>query len=240
MNDLNKIEDLYAIKDYYNKFNMNNIFEKDMTGHIKLLKFEKSEYLCREGDILEYFLFLIEGKAKAFKTLPNGRALLFSFYKPSQVIGDLEIAKNQVATGTLEALSTCYCLGINMEYARTELTNDNKFLNFICKSLANKLEGISINSSKNLLYPLESRLASYINELRLLKDNECIDEYIDFQENLNNVAELLGSSYRHLLRTFNTLCKKGVLEKDDKGYKIVNVDLLEEMAEDLYQNVNFI
>ena len=232
---MKKIEDPFVIENYYNELNMQDIFINDMKKHMKLLKFDKYEYLSREEEDLEYLLFFVQGKAKVFKTLPNGRNLLLAFYNPIRVIGDIEIVKNQSATGTIQALSTCYCLAIPMKKARLELTNDRKFLKFTCESLAEKLAAVSMNSSINLLYPLENRLASYINE-SLTNDEEL---YIDFDENLVNIAELLGSSYRHLLRTFNALCKKGVIEKYDGKYKVINKMLLKDLAGDLYQDAKF-
>ena len=234
---MKKIEDPFIIEKYYNELNMQEIFINDVTKHMKLLKFDKYEYLSREEEDLEYLLFFIQGKAKVFKTLPNGRSLLFAFYNSIRVIGDIEIVKNQSATSTIQALSTCYCLAIPMKKARLELTNDRKFLKFTCESLAEKLAAVSMNSSINLLYPLENRLASYINEF--LTNDEDSNIYIDFDENLVNIAELLGSSYRHLLRTLNTLSKKGVLEKEDGKYKVINKVLLEELAGDLYQDAKF-
>ena len=225
---MKKIEDPFIIEKYYNELNMQEIFINDVTKHMKLLKFDKYEYLSREEEDLEYLLFFIQGKAKVFKTLPNGRNLLLAFYNSIRVIGDIEIVKNQ---------STCYCLAIPMKKARLELTNDRKFLKFTCESLAEKLAAVSMNSSINLLYPLENRLASYINEF--LTNDEDSNIYIDFDENLVNIAELLGSSYRHLLRTLNTLSKKGVLEKEDGKYKVINKVLLEELAGDLYQDAKF-
>ena len=126
-----------------------------------------------------------------------------------------------------------------MEKARLELTKDRKFLKFTCESLAEKLAAISMNSSINLLYPLENRLSSYINESLIYEKNE-ENLYIDFDENLINIAEMLGSSYRHLLRTFNTLCKKGVLEREGGKYKIINKALLKDLAGDLYQDAKFL
>ena len=234
---MKKIEDPFIIEKYYNELNMQEIFINDVTKHMKLLKFDKYEYLSREEEDLEYLLFFIQGKAKVFKTLPNGRSLLLAFYNSIRVIGDIEIVKNQSATGTIQALSTCYCLAIPMKKARLELTNDRKFLKFTCESLAEKLAAVSMNSSINLLYPLENRLSSYINEF--LTNDENSNIYIDFDENLVNIAELLGSSYRHLLRTLNTLSKKGVLEKEDGKYKVINKVLLEELAGDLYQDAKF-
>ena len=224
---MKKIEDPFIIEKYYNELNMQEIFINDVTKHMKLLKFDKYEYLSREEEDLEYLLFFIQGKAKVFKTLPNGRNLLLAFYNSIRVIGDIEIVKNQSATSTIQALSTCYCLAIPMKKARLELTNDRKFLKFTCESLAEKLAAVSMNSSINLLYPLENRLASYINEF--LTNDEDSNIYIDFDENLVNIAELLGSSYRHLLRTLNTLSK----------YKVINKVLLEELAGDLYQDAKF-
>ena len=234
---MKKIEDPFIIEKYYNELNMQEIFINDVTKHMKLLKFDKYEYLSREEEDLEYLLFFIQGKAKVFKTLPNGRNLLLAFYNSIRVIGDIEIVKNQSATSTIQALSTCYCLAIPMKKARLELTNDRKFLKFTCESLAEKLAAVSMKSSINLLYPLENRLASYINEF--LTNDEDSNIYIDFDENLVNIAELLGSSYRHLLRTLNTLSKKGVLEKEDGKYKVINKVLLEELAGDLYQDAKF-
>ena len=161
---MKKIEDSFIIENYYNELNMQKIFMNNMKNDMRLLKFDKHEYLSREDEDLEYLLFFIQGKAKVFKTLPNGRNLLLAFYKPFRVIGDIEVVKNQSATGTIQALSTCYCLAISMEKARLELTKDRKFLKFTCESLAEKLAAVSMNSSINLLYPLENRLSSYINE----------------------------------------------------------------------------
>lgn len=239
LNRVKKIEDISIIEKYYNKLKVNNFFKKDIKNYIEFLKFDKNEYLCREGDEISNFMIFIDGKAKVFKTLPNGKTFLLAFYRPIQVIGDMEIIKNQVASSTIQALSECYCLSIPMEKARYELTADSEFLKFICESLAEKLSVISINSSINLLYPLENRLASYINELPKLVGDKSEKEYIDFDENLIEIAELLGSSYRHLLRTLNNLIKKGVLEKDSAGYIVVNKELLKKLAGDLYTDTRF-
>lgn len=234
------INDQFLIESYYNELNIKEIFSENMKNYMKVFKFERNEYLCTEDEDISYFAVLITGKAKVFKTLPNGRSLLLSFYKPPQLIGDLELVKNQVTTGTIQALSDCYCLAIPMNKARNELTKDMKFLKFISESLAEKLSVITMNSSVNLLYPLENRLASYINETSSAFNKKSSKYYIDFGDNLVNLAELLGSSYRHLLRTFNGLCKKGVLEKDKYGYSIIDKELLKELAGDLYQNSRFL
>ncbi len=55
-----------------------------------------------------------------------------------------------------------------------------------------------------------------------------------FNENLTEVAELLGTSYRHLLRTFDSLRKDNVLEKSSQGYIIKDGIELQIRAQDFY------
>ncbi|CJJ19098.1 Cyclic AMP receptor-like protein [Streptococcus pneumoniae] len=116
---------------------------------------------------------------------------------------------------------------------RNQLFHDAKFLRCICGSLAHKLNRLSKNSTINLLYPLENRLASYMlaaGERAVQHENRIV-----FSGNLTEIAELLGTSYRHLLRTLNIFCDKEIIKKNDGCYEVVNVDVLRELAADVYK-----
>ena len=76
---MKKIEDPFIIEKYYNELNMQEIFINDVTKHMKLLKFDKYEYLSREEEELEYLLFFIQGKAKVFKTLKKSTSCILQF-----------------------------------------------------------------------------------------------------------------------------------------------------------------
>lgn len=235
-----QVEDEYLKRKLYEKYKMKELFNKDMYSFMNLLKFNKGERLCTEGETMTHFIFFLEGRAKVFNTQPNGKSLSLSFYFPFQVLGDLEFIKEKITSGTVEALTTCYVLSMSMEVARDELSQDSRFLTFICESLANKLVHLGMNASINLLYPLENRLASYISAVSVLMEGPMSSEYLTFNENLTQLSELLGTSYRHLLRILNKLCDQGVLQKEAKGYKVINEDLLHELAGDLYQEVHFL
>jgi CRP-like cAMP-binding protein len=99
--------------------------------------------------------------------------------------------------------------------------------------MSEKLKNGSNNSSINLLYPLENRLASYILAFAEISDDK-IKKFI-FKENYNEIAELLGSSYRHLNRTLNKFCSDGILKKNNKEYVIEDYKKLLYLAGDLYK-----
>jgi len=103
----------------------------------------------------------------------------------------------------------------------------------ICEYLGDKLTDASNNSSINLLYPLENRLASYIVAFAST-DNDNIKK-LTFKESYSEIAELLGTSYRHLNRTLNKFCLEGILTKFDRDYLIEDFNKLLYLAGDLYK-----
>ncbi|PFD89043.1 hypothetical protein CN288_28095, partial [Bacillus sp. AFS023182] len=58
---------------------------------------------------------------------------------------------------------------------------------------------------------------------------------IIFNGNLTETSELLGTSYRHLLRTLNTLCDKSVIRKNNGYFEVINIGLLKQLAADVYK-----
>ena len=231
---MQKIDDTRLRDFYYKKYNMDQLFDESLVNELEVMKFNRLEYLCREEEPMNYLMFFVEGKAKVFRTLANGKNLLISFYAPFEVMGEVELLEERSTSCTAQALSTCYVLALDMSKARAKLSEDVSFLKFTCNILAEKLHNLGTNSSINLFYPLENRLASYIliTSVRV-KDKEGQEQLV-FLENLTHLSELLGTSYRHLLRTLNSLCKNNIITKDKKGYIIKDLVGLEDLAEDLF------
>lgn len=228
-----RIKDSNKLEYYVRKYSIQEIFEKDMRSSMELFSFHKKEHICVAQEKLDYFYFLVEGKAKVYKLLENGRSLLLTFYNPLVMIGDVEFIDVDVATSNVQALEKTICLGIPMNELRKHAFNDTKFLRYICKILGYKLDRMSKVNSINLLYSVENRLASYLLAIAPNdNDSSNIDEF--FTCKLTEMAELLGVSYRHLLRTINLLCDKGIIKRNKGSITILNRDLLKELAGDIY------
>lgn len=231
---MTKVNNPKIMDGYILEYNIDEIFTEDMRSFMELILFKKGEYICRENEDINYIFFFLKGKAKVYITLGNGKSLLLYFYQDFKVLGDLELINYQSATSNVQAIEDTYCIGIPLEKARERLLKDTKFLRYICSSLGEKLKRCSKNSSINLLYPLENRLASYI--LATGKNiNRNGEKIIRFDENLTEIAEILGTSYRHLLRTLNNLQLKGALAKEDSGFKVIDESILTKLASDVYR-----
>lgn len=229
-----KVNDFEKMNKYIDKYGIDEIFTKDMKPYMELFLFKKNEHICKETEKIEYVFFFVDGKAKVYTTLSNGKSLLLCFYEDFKILGDVEVVEPQSASTNVQVINDVYCIGISMKRAREYLINDAKFLRSICSSLSTKLNRNSKNSSINLLYPLENRLASYI--LATSKDIDSKNERkIQFHGNLTEIAELLGTSYRHLLRILKTFTSEQIIEKKGKYFEVINKDKLKELASDLYK-----
>jgi CRP/FNR family transcriptional regulator, putaive post-exponential-phase nitrogen-starvation regulator len=219
---------------YIKKHGINDVFSTDMSSYMELFIFKKNDYICKEAEEVKYVYFFVDGKAKVYTTLSNGKSLLLCFYQNFRVLGDIELVGNEFAQSNVQAIDDVYCIGISYEKAKKYLLDDPKFLRFVCNSLGVKLNRCSKNGSINMLYPLDSRLASYMLVVGQNTKSEN-KERIIFNENLTEIAELLGTSYRHLLRTLNRFLEKGYVKKINNQYEVVNLKELTQIAADLYK-----
>ena len=216
---------------YIEKYNLEIIGDLGIKSQLELVEFDKDEYIYQMTEPVDYFYFFVEGKAKVYTMMENGKRLLLRFYRPLMVIGDLEFANNGVnhASTNIKTLSKVYCVRVPMNILRKKYSDDAQFIKFINQSLAEKLESLSISSSINLLYPLENRLASYLMYLYSGQEAEIIIDQ------LGDIAELLGTSYRHLLRIFKLFSNRGFIQRQRNKIIVIDEDSLQKLAGNLYQ-----
>lgn len=228
-----KISDAGKIKKYICQYEINQVFDEEMRAAMELVFYKKNEYILRQDEKPQYLYLFIEGKAKVFMTLSNGRSLLLCFYKEFKVLGDLELMHEQNTSANVQAMEGTYCIRLPLDKVKRNLLGDVKFLNLLCNALGEKLLRCSKNSTINLLYPVENRLASYIFAASQ-KMGEQEKRIFMFDESLTVIAELLGTSYRHLLRTLKHLCQKNIIVKKKDYYEISDARQLELLAADIY------
>jgi len=201
------------------------LYDLDLKRAVRL-SFEKGEYLSREGEPLQYLYFVVSGKAKVLLSLSDGKQLLLAHFISKGIIGDVELMTDvRITQSTLQAVTQFVCIALPFNEYRTALKNNNAFINYVGKELAEKLMQRAINGAITTLQPLETRLCAYITQTA----SEGF-----FCETLTEVAGVVGASYRHLLRCLDRLCHEGILLKEAPGYRIVNQKVLDSKAGDFY------
>lgn len=168
--------------------------------------------IARQGEPLTSLYVFLEGRAKVVRLMENGRTMLHDFYQEVALLGDLELCRGDLtARTTVRAVTDAWLIGFSLEGRREKMLGDARFLRLMCRELAGKLERSSESAAQNLLYPLADRLMAYMAKAQ---------SGGVFSENLTATAEILGVSYRHLLRTLRDFEQEGRIRRVRGGYAL--------------------
>ena len=192
----------------------------DIFSISELLLFDKNEYLVEAGYPAGYLCFLVNGEVIISSCSTNDKNTCISYCHQFTIIGEAASLWQMAPCRSVRALTPCTCIGINLTKYRQLLLNDLLFLQNICQILTCKLNTEN-ELSQTLSDPLEVRLSRFILEYS-------IDQIFTFQ--LTNCADILNTSYRHLLRMLKCFCAMGVLKKARNCYVIMDGTRLGEIA----------
>lgn len=214
-----KVGDAYA--PYIAQYGLGDI----PRANLRIFHYDRGEYVCHAGVKLSHLLLIIRGKVRVSVTGTNGKSLLYCINVDKGIMGSIELLTGAPATASGEAITPVSCLSIPIAENLAALQKSLSFMNYLCRELSIIFERASRNNAANILYPLQTRLCSYI--AMTAEDGR-------FAEKLTDVNALLGTSYRHLLRTLDSLCGRGILRKLSRGYAIADKAALEALAEGYY------
>lgn len=225
---MKRISDKNLLNHYIEKHNIESILDKDILKHAQLHFYQKDEYIFEAESNLEYYYLLVDGKIKISYLFENGKAMLLKFYKGFNSIGDIELLKNVPIRCNIDAVEDTYLIGIPADILRKNYLDNIKFLHHLIDSLSEKLYATINNSSYNFIYPLVNRLSSYLVEYMVNKN------YVILNSSFKDIAQFLGTTYRHLNRTFKELEEEGIIKWEDKKILILDEDRLKELSKNLY------
>ncbi|WP_276354888.1 Crp/Fnr family transcriptional regulator [Cohnella caldifontis] len=231
---MEKTKDAAAVGAILKRLGLDGVFTEAGASRMELHTYADKEKVCTFGEHLDGLYVVAEGRLKVYHLLPSGKTMLLRFSKPPMLIGDAEWMGNEPAGNTVEAAGKATLLFLCRKDAmKTEMGNP-AFLQFMIRNLSRKLNTLGNASSYNLLYPAENRVASYL--LSLLPEarphgGEKTEEEIRVS-NLIEMAEMLGTSYRHLNRVLRQLEGIGVLERRRGVIKVLDERRLRTLADD--------
>ncbi|PYE44261.1 cyclic nucleotide-binding domain-containing protein [Paenibacillus barcinonensis] len=209
------------------QFGLDRVLDEHALTELRLLEADQGETICEKGERPERLYFLVQGKLKIFTTLSNGKSLLLRFSTPLALVGDLELVNGKNANNTVQSVNRSLLLAISYRAIQNTYVENSKFLHFMLSQVTHKLHTFSNLSSLNMLYPVESRFASYL--LSITEQDAAASEEIQTSK-LTELADLLGTSYRHLNRVIQDLCGRDIIRKVRRKIVIQNIEELRDIA----------
>ena len=177
-----------------------------------LMHYSPHELLTNPFSPSQYLQFIVEGELLLYD-MPDEEStvMLQTSFNEVQLLGDVELLDAQFTPFFVEARTDVYTLAIYQSRYRDILLKDPVFLLYLCRTLANKLNG-AVADSKHM--PLKHRVEI---SLHYATENERIT-------NIAHLAKSLNVSNRQFLRVLKELCEEGVLEHEKKGvYRLIRL-----------------
>lgn len=223
-------KDEAAILSYVQKYKINDFLSQELIDMLVLTCFKSGEYIIKNDEEMRNVYLFVEGKAKVYYSLTNGKSLLARFYTPFEFIGDVELFNYDRYICSMKALTPVKCLALSINLIKKNIETNSKLLVYICQSLGKKLARFNEASAVNLMYPLNQRLAEYFIAIF---DEDPLSKHLvkEIQtENLSELADLLGTSYRQLTRVIKQFKDDNIIEKSGKTFKINNIKALKNLS----------
>ncbi|MGE7919600.1 Crp/Fnr family transcriptional regulator [Viridibacillus sp. NPDC093762] len=226
---MKKIENREQLNHYLKAYQLESIFNESLIEHLSLYSFDQGEDICSQGDSSHYLYILVKGKIKVFTTSLEGRKLILSFKNPLYLIGDIEYVQDIDIINTVEAVSPVIMIGIQYQWLKKYGSDYTPLLQFLLETISRKFHIKSNFFSFNLLYPVEVRLASYLLSISFDESDAQYDGGLS-TNSLRDVADLIGTSYRHLNRVIQQLCTEGLIERTKDSINVTNREALSTLA----------
>ncbi|WP_257347190.1 Crp/Fnr family transcriptional regulator [Pseudalkalibacillus decolorationis] len=232
---MHEIKDQEQISKYLTEHQLETVIPEPLRLRLALYQFEKGEKICSQGEPIEHLYILLHGKIKVYTSSVQGKILVLCFKKPLEAIGDIEYIRKSLVVNTVESVSRSHVLKIPYSSIDKHGANSVPMLQFLLKVITEKFHIDSNFTNFNMLHPVETRLASYLLSVSSSKQDE---EFVEdlHTSNMVDLANLLGTSYRHLNRVIHKMISEKWIERQ-KGYiTIVNRESLINLADpNLYE-----
>lgn len=208
---------------YIEKFQLADVLPAALLQHMTMQTFKKGDVIITQGEMPTHLCFLVEGRLKIYAASETGKKLIIAFTHPFSMLGDIEFVQQKPYLNTVEAITDGKLLIIPLHYVQQYSVDHLPFITFLLNAITGKFYANAYAQSFNLLHSVDVRFASYL--LSITTE----DQYVSIHH-IRDVADLIGTSYRHLNRIIAQLCDDGLIERSQRTIRILNREKLLHLA----------
>jgi CRP-like cAMP-binding protein len=205
--------------------------EKDeLQSNISLTIFRRNEFIFKEGEKPNGFLYLIDGKVKIFKEGVGGREQILRMTRSLGIIGYRALLANEIYNASAVTLEDSLVCIISPEYLYGHLLKNTDFAGLIIFKLAKEL-GFSNSRTVTLTQKhIRGRLAESILLLKekygMENDGATLKVYLSRED----IANLSNMTTSNAIRTLSTFAGEKVIAIDGRKIRILDYHKLERIS----------
>lgn len=199
------------------QFHLDDFILEKHYEHIELVELKKDTIILHQDEYADYFYIFLEGKIRIYQISSNGKMIILYTTEQPEILGELELISKHPILSYVDLVKDSKLIRIPITYCRNVMLKDIHFLSRISFNLAQSLYRIERNSVINLSLNLEDRVSSYILS---------IEQNGYFEINLKELSDILGTTYRHLLRILKKFKEMNIISSNGNVYHIEDKEKL--------------
>ena len=190
--------------------------------------YNKGDVIFYDGDEGNGFYLIASGSVSVYKLSPEGKEQILHIVKEGNTIGAVPVFSGKSFPANARAISKSHLLFFDREKFIQLITNKPSLTMNILALLSMRLREFTIQVENLSLKEIPGRLATYLLFLAQEQGNK---DLIKLNISKVQLANLLGTGPESLSRALGNMKSKKLIEEKGASIKLLNRNLLEELAE---------
>ncbi|MEH7085623.1 Crp/Fnr family transcriptional regulator [Neobacillus drentensis] len=226
-----KIEEIKKVLADFTLFRELNDFELTKITDIAISReWKKQSHVFLQGDPLENVYFIYDGKIKIYKSDINGKEQIVAIAKKGEMFPHVGFFRKGDYPAYAEVLEPSTLIAIPISKFETVLIDNPQLCIKVFKVLGEKIVDLQNRLEEQILNNTYEQIVKLLIRLAQKHGKEQEDGTILLKSEFTNkdLANMIGTTRETISRTLTKMKKDELIEVDDEGDMIVDVEILME------------
>ncbi|NHC39142.1 Crp/Fnr family transcriptional regulator [Bacillus sp. MM2020_1] len=226
-----KIEEIKKVLSVFTLFRELNDFEITKISDIAITReWKKQSHVFLQGDPLENVYFIYDGKIKIYKSDINGKEQIVAIAKKGEMFPHVGFFRKGDYPAYAEVLEPSTLIAIPISKFETVLIENPELCIKVFKVLGEKIVDLQNRLEEQILNNTYEQIIKLLIRLAQKHGKEQEDGTILLKSEFTNkdLANMIGTTRETISRTLTKMKKDELIEVDDEGNMIVDVEILME------------
>lgn len=226
-----KIEVIKKVLADFTLFRELNEFEITKISDIAIAReWKKQSHVFLQGDPLENVYFIYDGKIKIYKSDINGKEQIVAIAKKGEMFPHVGFFRKGDYPAYAEVLEPSTLIAIPISKFETVLIENPELCIKVFKVLGEKIVDLQNRLEEQILNNTYEQIIKLLIRLAQKHGKEQEDGTILLKSEFTNkdLANMIGTTRETISRTLTKMKKDELIEVDDEGNMIVDVEILME------------
>ena len=191
--------------------------------------FKKDSVILFEHEDGAGLFIIAKGKVKVSRFSDDGREVILAVLHESDIFGEMSILDGYSRSATVSAIEDSEVFLIKRDDFLELLKSQHDVVISMLQELTRRLRAADMKIKALSMKDAEGKIATVLNQLAdeigKIKHGQVEIEKLPYQHDIANMA---GTSRETISRTLHTFAKKGFVELDGSGLRILNYEKFKE------------